>query len=51
MPGTYVGVFFAAIGIALKKPLSGIIAGAAVFYLLAIGYIVLWVGIPIEWIY
>ena len=49
--GAFVGIFIATFGAALKQRLSGIIVGASVCYLLAIGYIVLWAGIPIEWIY
>jgi len=49
--GFSVGFPVAALGALFKYPLGGIIAGALVWYLLALGYIILWVGIPVEWIY
>lgn len=45
------GLTIAALGAFFKYLLEGIFAGLAVCYLLALGYIVLWVGIPIVWIY
>jgi len=49
--GIIAGLSIAALGFLLKHPLGGMIAGACLCYLLAIGYLVIWVGIPVEWIY
>lgn len=49
--GFSAGLPIAALGALFKHPLGGIFAGVSVCYLLALGYIVIWVGIPIVWIY
>ena len=49
--GFSAGFLIAALGALFKHPLGGIFAGVSVCYLLALGYIVIWVGIPIVWIY
>jgi len=45
--GVGAGVLIAAFGAYVKQPLFGLIIGASVCYLLAFGYIVFWLGIPI----
>lgn len=49
--GIGAGVLIAAFGAFVKQLLFGSIVGASTCYLLALGYIVFWVGIPIPWIY
>ena len=49
--GVGVGVVIAAFGAYVKQLLFGSIIGVSACYLLALGYIICWVGIPIEWIY
>lgn len=49
--GMITGVLAAGIGILLKHPFWGIITGASVCYLLALGYLVIGHGIPPQWMY
>jgi hypothetical protein len=49
--GMVAGLLIAGIGTLLKDPFWGIIAGISVCYLLALGYIVIGRGIPMQWIY
>jgi len=49
--GTGVGVLIAAFGAYVKQLLFGSIIGASACYLLALGYLVFWFGMPITWIY
>ena len=49
--GIVSGLLTAIVGILLKHPFWGIITGASVCYLLALGYIVIGRRIPLEWIY
>lgn len=49
--GIITGLLIAVVGTLLKHPLWGIIVGTSVCYALAVGYIVVGRGIPIEWIY
>ncbi|QDT94465.1 hypothetical protein [Gimesia algae] len=44
-------IFLTAGGTALRYPLSGLLAGILVCYFYALGYVVLWVGIPLEWLF
>lgn len=44
-------IFLTAGGTALRCPLTGLLAGILVCYFFALGYIVLWVGIPLEWLF
>ena len=43
--------FLTAGGAALRYPLSGLLAGILVCFFFALGYIVLWAGIPLKWLY
>lgn len=49
--GFSAGLPIAAFVALFKHPLEGIFAGVSIYYFLALGYIVIWVGIPVEWIY
>ncbi len=49
--GIITGLLIAVVGTLLKHPLWGIIVGTSICYSLAVGYIVVGRGIPIEWLY
>jgi len=49
--GIITGLLIVVVGTLLKHPLWGIISGTSVCYLLAVGYIFIGRGIPVEWIY
>ncbi len=44
-------IFLTAGGTALRYPLSGLLAGILVCFFFTLGYVVLWVGIPLEWLF
>ncbi|WP_278465903.1 hypothetical protein [Gimesia maris] len=44
-------IFLTAGGTALRSPLSGLLSGILVCFFFALGYIVLWAGIPLEWLF
>jgi len=49
--GAIVGMLIAMFGAYVKQLLFGMIFGSSVCYLLALGYVLFWVGIPITWLY
>jgi len=49
--GISAGLFLTAGGSALRYPLSGLLAGILVCFFFALGYIVLWARIPLNWLF